>query len=86
MLKGKELVTLNIGDVYFENDPPVTVLNNFKDVTSDAVITKVITNSNNEIVNEITTDKEETFKISYKITYNNTTYDKVRTINIKEKS
>ena len=44
------------------------------------------TNSNNEIVNEITTDKEETFKISYKITYNNTTYDKVRTINIKEKS
>ena len=86
MLKGKELVTLNIGDVYFEKDPPVTVLNNFKDVTSDAVITKVITNSNNEIVNEITTDKEETFKISYKITYNNTTYDKVRTINIKEKS
>ena len=83
-LNGEKTINLNIGDIYVEETNPITVLDNFANVTNTAIIEKKITNSNNEIVNNITTTEANTFKITYKITYNNTTYEKVRTVIITD--
>lgn len=83
-LNGEKTINLNIGDIYVEETNPITVFDNFANVTNNATIEKKITNSNNEIVNNITTTEANTFKITYKITYNNTTYEKVRTVIITD--
>lgn len=84
-LNGKDTVELNAGDTYTDTVPAITVLENFTDVTKDATIEKVITNSKNEKVTSITTTTPETYKIKYSVTYKETTYQKVRTVIIKEK-
>lgn len=84
-LNGNSTTTLNVNDLYTDTVPAITVLENFVDVTKDATIEKVITNSKNETVTSITTTVPDTFKIKYAISYKGTTYEKTRTVIIKEK-
>jgi len=84
-LKGESTVNLNIGDSYISPNPEIVVLDNFKDVTNNATITKTITNSKNEVITSIDTTTPDTYKIKYNITYNNSTYEKTRTVIVKEK-
>ena len=84
VLKGNPNIELKLNDKY--NEESVTVLDNFVDVTNDAEITRTITNSNNEMYSEIDTSVQDTYTIKYKIVYKNTTYEKTRTVVIKNES
>ncbi len=84
-LNGKNKIELNVGDIYVEDTNPITVLENFKDVTSKSKIDATITNSKNEIVKLISTTSPDTYKITYKVSYNNTIYEKTRLIVVNEK-
>lgn len=81
-LKGSASITLNINDTY--TDQSVIVLDNFVDVTANSIITYTITNSNNQMLSEVDTSTPGTYKINYKVVYNGSTYEKVRTIIVKE--
>ena len=77
-LNGSQTVNLNLNDIY--SDQGVTVLDNFVDVTSNAEITVTITNSSNMMLSEVDTSEADTYKIKYKVVYNNSTYEKTRTV------
>ena len=61
------------------------MLDNYIDVTSDATITKTITNSKNEMLSAVDISTPDTYKIKYKVIYKNSTYEKTRTVIVKEK-
>lgn len=82
-LKGNSNINVNLNETY--TDEGITVLDNFIDVTNEATITKIITNSKNETVTNINTSVIDTYKIKYTIIYHNSTYEKTRTVNIIEK-
>lgn len=79
-LKGDPIVNINVNDTYI--DEPVVVIENFIDVTSNSTITKTITNSKNDLLSEIDTSTPDTYKIKYKIVYNNSTYEEIRIVNV----
>ena len=83
-LNGEEKIELNINDTFTDILKPITVLENFVDVTDKATIETTITNSKNDILTSIDTTTTDTYKIKYKITYKATTYEKTRIIIIKE--
>ena len=63
---------------------PIVVYENLIDVTSNATIIKTITRaSDNEVVDNITTNNIETFKITYQITYKSYTNTITRIVEIK---
>ena len=84
-LNGLSSKSLSIGEVYIEDAKPITVLDNFKDVTSSATIEKTIVNSNNIVVTSIDTSKEGTYTITYKITYKGSSYQKTKLIKVVKK-
>ncbi|MEG0825922.1 MAG: hypothetical protein RR404_00470 [Bacilli bacterium] len=71
-----------MNDIYIEEKTPVIVTESGIDVTSLSTITKEIKNSKNEIVSNITTDKEDIFTITYSITYDTYKEKLVKTIKI----
>lgn len=82
----KEL-TINIGDTYIEPYKPVIVLEDgINDITYKATITKQIKNENDEIVDNIDTSKENNYKITYTINYNNFNYTLTRKIKVEKKT
>ena len=83
-LKGAAVININVNDLF--NDPSVTVLDNFKDVTSESKITYTITNSKNQMLSEVDTSTPDTYKIKYKIVYDGSTYEQTRVVNVKEVS
>lgn len=73
-LSDAETTEIKVGATYTEPTNPVVVLNNgVIDTSKKATIkSKTIKRaSDNKIVNQITTDKEETFTITYNVTYGN---------------
>ncbi len=88
-LQGQKTITLTVGDkMYKEPDPAVTVLEDLTNVTDKATITKVIKNKAGKEVKleDITTDKAETYTITYSISYKKFKDTLTRTIVVKEKS
>lgn len=85
VLNGNAKIELEVGNTFTETNPPITVLENLKDVTSKATIEKTITNSKNETLVNINTNIKDTYKIKYEITYNNSKYQEIRTVIVKEK-
>ena len=81
-LKGAPIVNVKVNNTYI--DESVIVLDNFIDVTSSCNITKTITNSNNDSLSEVDTSTPDTYKIKYKIIYNNSTYEQTRVVNVLE--
>ena len=81
-LKGAATMDINVNETF--NDPSVTVLDNFKDVTSESEITYTITNSKNQMMSEVDTSTPDTYKIKYKIVYDGSTYEQTRVVNVKE--
>lgn len=81
-LKGSAVININVNDLF--NDPSVTVLDNFKDVTKESEITYTITNSNNQMLSEVDTSVPDTYKIKYKVVYDGSTYEQTRVVNVKE--
>lgn len=84
VLKGNPSIELNLNEKY--NEESVTVLDNFVDVTSDAKITRTITNSSNEMMSDVDTSVIDTYTVKYKIEYKGTTYEKTRIVEIKNES
>ncbi|MEG2028585.1 MAG: transglycosylase domain-containing protein [Bacilli bacterium] len=82
IINGKNLIELKVNDIYIEEKTPVIVTESGIDVTSLSTITKEIKNSKNEIVSNITTDKEDIFTITYSITYDTYKEKLVKTIKI----
>ena len=80
-LNGNAEVNLKIGDAFV--DEGVKVLENNVDVTNKASIKKTIKNSSNKVVSVITTDKADTFTITYTITYGTYTETLTRKIYVK---
>ena len=80
-LNGKSEVTLSIGDTFV--DEGVEVLENNIDVTNKATVKKTIKDSSNKTVSTITTDKSDTFTITYTITYGSYTETLTRKITVK---
>ena len=80
-LSGDKIIDLIKDEVF--TDPGVTVLNNLVNVTSDASITKVITQDDIE-VGSVDTSTTGTYKIEYTTTYNDTTEVLTRTVHITE--
>ena len=70
-----------VGDAFV--DEGVKVLENNVDVTNKASIKKTIKNSSNKVVSVITTDKADTFTITYTITYGTYTETLTRKIYVK---
>lgn len=88
-LIGEKTITLYVGDkMYVDPSPAVTVLADLTNVTNKATIKRTIKNSaGKEIaVNEMNTDKAETYTITYSIAYNDFTDTLTRTIVVKEKA
>jgi len=81
-LKGNSTINVNINESY--TDEGVIVLDNFIDVTNEAIVTKTITNSKNEVIDNINTDTVDTYKIKYNVIYNNSTYEQTRIVNVIE--
>lgn len=82
-LSGNEEVTIKVGDTY--KDSSVKVYENLNDVTSKATITsKIIRKSDKSEVKEVTTEKEETYTITYYVTYKTFTDSFIRTVTVKE--
>lgn len=83
-LNGDDVITLSINSPYIETQKPIVVYENLIDVTSNATIIKTITRaSDNEVVDNITTNNIETFKITYQIKYKNYTNTITRIVEIK---
>lgn len=69
-INGQSNITIHIGDTYQESNKPFIVWDNLEDVTEQTTINRItITDSNNQIVSDITTDKEEVYTITYEIQY-----------------
>lgn len=83
-LNGSDTVTLIKNNSYLDLAIPITVTENSVDVTNSSDITKVITNSSNQVVASIDTSIPGTYTITYKIKYKGYHYEKTRTIIIKE--
>ncbi len=81
-LRGDATMNLKVNDIF--NDPLVTVLDNFKDVTSESDISYTITNSNKEMLSEVDTSTADTYTIKYKVVYNENTYEQTRIVIVKE--
>lgn len=77
-LVGAENITLNVGDSY--TDQGVKVLVDLVNKTSDATITKTITNSAGSTVSSVSTSTIDTYTIKYKVIYKNETYNLTRTV------
>jgi len=81
-LKGSPIVNIKVNETY--TDESVTVLDNFVDVTSSSEISYTITNSKNDVLTEVDTTTPDTYKIKYKIIYDNSTYEQTRVVNVTE--
>lgn len=87
-LAGKDKITLEIGDpIYKDSKKPVTVLEDLTDVTDKATIKKVIKNKAGKVITaeQMKTDVEETYTITYNITYKKFTDTLTRKIIVQEK-
>jgi len=83
-LNGNISITLNKNASYTDLAIPVTIMENSVDVTNSSDITKVITNSSNQVIGTIDTSIPDTYTITYKIKYKGYRYEKIRTIIVKE--
>lgn len=83
-LNGDDVITLSINSPYIETQKPIIIYENLIDVTNSSTIIKTITRaSDNEVVDKISTDSIETFKITYQITYKDYTNTITRIVEIK---
>ena len=80
-LNGESEITLAIGDSFV--DEGVKVLENNQDITDKVSIKKTIYNSNNQVISAITTDKADTFTITYSISYESYRANLTRKITVK---
>lgn len=78
-LTTEDTVELNIGDTYKVSSSDVKVTVDSKDVTSKANITITV---DDKATSTIDTSKVGTYKVNYKIIYDNKTYNLSRTINV----
>lgn len=84
-LNGADTVTLEVGDTFTDTSPPVIVMNNLVDVTSEATTTSSIKrNSDDVIVDDITTLSADTYTITYETIYKSQTEISTRTVIIEE--
>ncbi|MDD3186940.1 MAG: transglycosylase domain-containing protein [Bacilli bacterium] len=72
----------NVDDDY-TNPSPIVVKENGLDVTDEATISKVVKDSDNNVVTQIKTDEENTYTINYNVTYKDTSKSLTQTIEIK---
>lgn len=85
ILNGSENIELNVGDVYTKPSMPIFITNNGIDVFDDTEIDITITDKDNKEVSEIDTSKENTYKITYKISYKDYKDSLTQTIKIVKK-
>lgn len=81
-LIGDSEINLNLNDTY-DSKNYVIITEEALDVTKDATIETIIKNSKDEIVDNIDTTKEETYTITYKISYKDYTNTLSRIVKIK---
>lgn len=84
-LNGSANTSVYLNEVYTDETKPITVLDNFIDVTNSATIEKTITNSSNNTVTTIDTSKVDTYTITYKVTYKGSSYQKAKIIKVIKK-
>lgn len=82
-MTGDATINLHVGDEYVEPKQSIVVNNNLDDVTSQATITKKITDKDGNTVDKIDTTAVNTYKITYTVKYKTYTKTHTRTVNIK---
>ncbi len=84
-LNGEDSVEVLVGEQFIDQDPPVIVLDNSVDVTSQATITTEIKNTASDvIVDSIDTSTPGEYTIIYTVTYNGSTEVITRYVTVKE--
>ena len=82
-INGQSDITIRIGDEYQEPAKPFIVWDDLVDVTAETEVVKItITDSTNNSVPNITTEKEETYTITYEIKYKNHSNILTKTIKV----
>lgn len=83
-INGAAEITINVGTPYEEPINPILVWENLiDDVTHQSNISKVITNANGDVVDNIDTNTPGSYTITYKIQYKNHTNTLKKTITIQ---
>lgn len=80
-----ENLELSLKDTFTASKSNILVTEDGKDVTNNATITFEIKNKNNETVTSISTDHEDTYKITYNVVYKTKTKVLTQTIDVVDK-